>query len=366
MFTALAGLILAVPGIAPEQMAQIVAERLQALDHLRIEYVHCVRIAPLHGSPLDRTRWEGIWDTDTGTDLADTFEHRITIVRPNALDEWFTDLPDEGYEPVDASVFDGRYVSRHVYPDRDGRDHYSIVGWNVEAGVFRWCPVLQVFDLHVVDSVIPQLNLLRLFEEYDVRLIRSAGGVHTYTVSVPMLEYDYTQHFEFDLNGRGTPLRFRTTTEYHAEDLSGANTANTREQFVLATAEVNGAELPTEVVVAGYNLHVVDYYGVHHIVVTSYEVADDLTAESVRIEPELRNSVVTTYRPDHTVLYTTYDVDGQIVEEAETYGPEPWDEDAQVVPRSSLSWRMAIPVVAVLTGVAVVLVLRFTSWRRGG
>lgn len=110
---------------------------------------------------------------------------------------------------------------------------------------------------------------------------------------------------------------------------------------------------------------VADYFGISHIVVSSYGLCDELTPEDVRIEPELRSSAVYWYRDDATTLHQYFDEDGNLEHESESFSvPEPWDQNARMVSRASLRWRMVIPPIALVTGIAVMIALRFVPRRR--
>ena len=337
-------------GIAPEQMREIVAERLGRLDKLVVEMTTQVYTCPVEASPFDRSQWRPYGGVE--------FPHRITIVRPNMLDEELTDLPETGYVPVDSSVFDGGFVRRHVRPDRFGRTHYSVAQGAVQLGRFKPIPLLQVLDIHIQDSDIPQLNLLRLFDEHEVTLVEGVGDVSKYRATVPGVGCVF--QYEFDLNGVGTPLRFKTVTEFEREGLLPA----AWEMFILDTMDVNGAEFPKETVVTIHNPNVGDsYYGLHHFEVASVLVDESLTAQDVRIEPDLCNAVVRTIAADGIDVRRIYDTNGEVLDTQELLAMQSL-VDGRYVSRQSLRWRRLVPAGAGTLGLLAIFALRLVSRQR--
>ena len=347
-------LVLLFGGVPPDEMRQIVADRLGRLDKLVIEVTAEVLTCPTDVSPLDPNNW-----TRYGEVYG--FPHRVTIVRPNVLDEDLTDEPEKGYVPVVASLADGRYAQRHVRPGPRGFTLYRIGEDSAEHGTFRWMPLLQIFDVHIQDSPIPQLNTLRLFDEYEVTLRGAGESTSTYEVSVPAPEHGYTCRYEFDLNGRGTPLRFKTVLEFDAPELL----PGTWEMHVLDVVEVNGAELPSEAVVTIDNPNVGDdYYGVHHFLVTApVRVDESLTDEDVRIEPDLHSAVVVTISADATEVRRTYDANGDLIDEELLLSPQSL-ADGTYASRESLRWRWLIPGGAGALGALAVVALHLVVRRR--
>lgn len=244
-------------GIPAQEMRELVARRLSQLDKLRIEMTSRVFTCPAGKSPLDRANWqESRWGI--------AYPHRIKLVRPDLLDEKLVDVPEKGYVPVVTSVFNGGAVRRHVRPDKNGRTVYSVVDWDPQVGSYAEIPLLQVLDVHIQDSLVPQLNLLRLFDEHAVTLVRGVGDVSTYTASLD--RGTCVIQFEFDLNARGTPLRFKTVLGFQDNGLQ----PGTWEMYTLRTQEVNGAEFPVESVVTVFNPNVfTTHCGVHYFEVTS-------------------------------------------------------------------------------------------------
>ncbi|MFH1746830.1 MAG: hypothetical protein ABIG44_07265 [Planctomycetota bacterium] len=342
-----------VMGSAPPEMRETVANRLARLDKLRIEMTTETFTCPDDASPFDRSLW------NPGHGFA--FEHRVAVVRPNLLDEKLTDLPERGYVPVVSSVFDGTFVRRHVQPVRGGYTLYAVCEGDVQAGVFRAAPLLQVLDIHIHDSLNPQLNLLRLFDEYDVTLVRDLPEFATYVVTVDMPGSGVC-HYEFDLNANGTPLRFKTVLDFNQNDLLPA----TWEMFILETADVNGAEFPMETIVTIDNPNVGgNTYGLHHFLVTSVAVDESLTAEDVRIVPERRNAMIRTTGQDGWDERHTYDADGNLIN-TETFGGPQVLADGSYVSRESLRWRWLVPTGGGAVGLAAIMALRLISRPRSG
>jgi len=319
MFTWVAFLLATSAGLSASEMAALVRERLERLDRLVVEVTWETYGMKGPAPLLDQSRW-------THRPMRD-LPFRLTIVRPNALIEYLLDDPNFGAEPVTGSVFDGSYVEVSSRPNPSGRMVYMVHPCRVEAGVASMGPLLQVFDLHLYEAAIPQLNILRLLEEREAVCIRAAGGVYTYAASVrPEAEPAYTDYYEFDVNQRGTPLRVKSVLQPDDPE----RPAFTREQFVLVTREVNGAEFPMETVVRHTNQNVPNWHVFYVYRVTGVEVRDDLTPEDVRIGVERRNGVVIEYRalsgrePDRV---TEYDESGQVIRCEEFYGIGPAPEE---------------------------------------
>ena len=337
--------IMLLGGVPPQEMGAIVAQRLACLDKLVVEYAYREYRVPSDVPPLTRDAWE------FESTLPDGFQHRITIVRPAALDEFLTDMG--GWVPVHYSVYGSGVVSRHVRPTSSGRVFYEVSNY-VNHGGFNWTPALDVFDIHIMDSTIPSFNLQRIFEETDVSLVRWVGDVSTYTATQEMA-LGMTQHCEFDLSTRGTPLRIKTILEWSRPD--GTPVAVSHEQFTLATEEVNGAELATEVaiVTAPPAQAGLDCVGIALIEVTSVELHPELTADDVRIEPVHQNSVINTwdYFSENKLTSQAYDENGQLI----VHNPGS-------VSRPHYAWRGAVPWVAVAVGLGTALGLVYLGRQR--
>lgn len=338
-------------GIAPREMRELVAQRLSRLDKLRIEMTSKRFILPAGKSAFNRANWEegrgGI-----------AFPHRILLVRPDLLDENLVNVPEKGYAPLVTSVFDGGAVVRKVLPDKNGRTKYNVVEWDPQVSFYGSVPLLQVLDVHIQDSFVPQLNLLRLFDEYPVALVRGVGEVSTYTASID--HGPVVVGFEFDLNARGTPLRFKTVLNFQKPGLRPA----TWEMYTLRTQEVSGAEFPVESVVTVFNPNVVTTFGnVHYFEVTSVSVDPNLSPDDVRIVPELRNANVTVGGADGRNRARWYDANGSVVYDKEYLNPQS-AVNGPLASRESLRWRWLIPAGSCAVAVLAVLGLRFVSARR--
>ncbi|MFH1746591.1 MAG: hypothetical protein ABIG44_06035 [Planctomycetota bacterium] len=337
-------LLVLIAGIPPEQMGNVVADRLAALDKLEIEMTLERYNVPLSASPLDRNAWTPIPGPEGG------FRHQITVVRPCALGVMLTD--DEGYTPTRYAANENGLVTQRLAPLENGRTFFAESNY-ITHSLLTTAPVLDALDIHIADSSIPLFNLRRIFEETEVALVRTVGPVSTYVAS--QLMNDTTQHYEFDLSEQGTPLRMKIILEWTMPD--GRPAQAVREQFTLATMAVNGAELPSEVafvpdppVAAG-----LDYTTVTLVRITSATVRPELTAESVALAPEYRNSIVTTwdYFSEERISTLEYDEDGNQV--ALTRVEE--SEARQAV-------RAATPVTSGLVGLGVAVSLILATRRR--
>lgn len=336
-------------GLAPLEMAEVVAQRLSALDKLTVDVTLEVYGAHSDVPVLDRAAW------DT---LIDTYPFRLTISRPNLRAEFLKDDAAMGFVPVVASVYDGIYTSREVGLARDGRAHYVVVP-AAQSGVLRWHPLLQVFDLGIYDSAPPgRLNILDVLRHPSAVLVRSAAGVATYAASVP--GSGYSIRFELDINERGTPLRIKSALDYDNANIPPSY----YEQFALRTAEINGAEFPMETAITHWGAAMPNFWNVWLYRVTNVQVREDLVADEVRVNIEQRNARVTEYLPHGGVHQTVYDDAGQIAGEDDWFtGAEPADPGA-IVSRDSIRWRMCIPPGAALIGLTVATLL--TYWSRHG
>lgn len=335
----------------PEVAAQQ-AERLAKLDKLALRVEHSVYICPAAADPLDSANWQVPWERNT-------FPSELTVVRPYALMHFLTDDPDLGYAPVTASIADNHYTQVQDRLDDQGDAVYTVVPGRVGAGVFAWSPILQAFDLHMMDSGTPYLNVAALLGREDVRLVRSSPECDTYGVSVP--DDGYRHEFEIDLDPCGTPTRVHDRLIL---DRAGVRPIE-RTQYVRATREIDGAALPVDVCVVHVNPNVVDYSTVDHLVVTGIDSNPDLTLDSVRIDPPHRSARITIEQNDGQFVRLRYDAAGALVESKITGGPEPISpESATLVSRSSLRWRWIVPGAAGAVGLAAMAILAFTS-RRG-
>ncbi len=334
-------------GVPPGEMRDRVAQRLSRLDRLIVEFNCAMHAAASDSDPFDPASWG---------DRTENYPHRMTIVRPNVLDQSLRDEPERGYEPVTDAVFDAQFVRQYLTPRFGAARAYLVSPFDVQVGNYRGTPTLQFAEVHLQDSTISQLNLLRLFDEYDVELLGCDGDVSTYRAIVPM--DSWTSIYEFSLNPRGTPLRCLTTLLLPEPLKPG-----TWEMRTCATTEVNGAEFVSDavIVVSNPNLGVASV-GVSHFSVNSVEHCDWLDESHVRIVPDYRDARVTVIEPDGSLDHRRYDSNGLLVDSIVTAGASP--SDIGIVSRDSLRWRWIIPPLAVATGVATLLGLRALSQRR--
>lgn len=338
-------------GLPPADMADVVAARLQALDGLVVDLTLEVYGAHSDTPVLDPAAWDTLWDT---------LPFRVTILRPNVRVEALKDEPERGYEPVVACIFDGTYTSRHVRPSRrSGRVFYQTLP-DVQSGIVRCHPLLQVFDLGIFDAAPPgHLNIVTVLQHPSAILVRSVGGVSTYAASVPMGRFESTIHFEMDINERGTPLRIKTTLDNDHPDLVNSY----YEQFALRTTEVNGAELPVETAVTHWGPKFPHYWTVNLYRVEAVEVRADLSPDDLRIEIVRRDSCVNEHFPDASVHQTEYDEDGRLVWEDRWFSAADSDTgDAEAIKaKHAIRWRMTIPPVAGLIGLSMAGLLTYRS-----
>lgn len=296
--------------ISSSDMAELVSERLNRLDRVVLGMDATTWLLPSECDSEDQACW---YYFDGATPIV--HKHRLTVVRPGILDEWLTDLPERGFVPVEVSLSDGRVVAKHVRPSDRGWTNYEIVEGTGHASLFSWSPILQVIDIQIMDSQIPQWNMRRIFQECDVTFVRSNDGINEYRASRDM--GSFRQDYEFSLDDRGTPLRFKTIQTYDDSSLHPA----TWEQRVVNTVDLDGVALPCETLVTIDNPNLnLPYKTLHHFVVTSIEQNTELSCENVRIEPSLRNSSIATYYADGTKVRHIRDANGNVVQTDEVIG----------------------------------------------
>lgn len=327
-------------GLAPADMAAVVAERLRALDRLVVD-VTLESYGGLSGTPsLDPAAWGHEFDS---------MPFRLAIGRPNLYIEFLKDDETRGYEPVVACAFDGTYTSRHVRPRRqDGRTVYTVAWGRERAGVL-WGEVLQPFDLGLFH--VPAgggLNTATVLRHPSARLVRDAGGVSTYAASMP---WDgYTVRVELDLDARGTPLRLRTTADFDSPNAPSACC----EQFLVRTTEVNGELFPVETVTTFWGLP--DRWSVSRVFVNSVETRPELSRDDLRIEVDRRQALVIESFPDGRRTATTYDDAGEVISR-DVYDPA----EVAVAAQRTARWRRAVPPVAAAVGLSTALLLSYLS-----
>lgn len=293
-------LVLMLEGIQPTDMANIVSERLSRLDHLVIDVEARVFLAPLNATFEDRSSWDGPYPPGPGQ------YRRLRVVRPYSLEESWTSEESRGSNParITTAYTPGRAVQRIA--TQTGPTVYNVKEDLMTSSAYNSVPLLTMFDIHVHESFVPGLNTLRLLRDYPTEFIGVEGDVYTYRTQLHVeCVTDWTETHEYDLNSRGTLLRHRMRRERPTFWFE-------REFRVLATQDVNGAELPTEFVCMTTN-SVVENYGIHSFTVTSAQVDESLVASRILFEPERRNCAIHSIRADLSRVEEHYDADGVLV-----------------------------------------------------
>lgn len=335
----------------PRAMEQQVAARQARLDRLTLAVDCTMYVCDGDVSPLESAAWRH----------PNQYPFELSIVRPDYRLEFLRNEPELGYIPVSSAVIDAVYTSRRG-PTETGVWIYEILPNVGVAGTLNFCPLAQLFDLHLQDSTIPRLNLLEVFRRFEPTLVEQHAASATYRADVPM--NGFTSRYEFRLNARGTPLWVRTELLYDDPGLRSA----VWEQHTLATTECNGAELITEAVVTIQNPNVGTHYGVHHFIVTDYAQDPDLTKESIRLPVEQRNAAVSDYSADGiSRVKRYYDAQGNLTREIPLLGfPEPLDKlpalsaGPDQAPAQSRAWLSVSGLGAAAVGVALLLRARRT------
>ncbi len=342
--------LVAAAGLAPADMADVVAQRLAALDKLVLDVTEEVYGAHSDTPVLDRAPWK----------LIATFPYRLAILRPNVRVEALKDDPQAGYKPVVASVFDGTYSARLVRPPpHGGKWVYTVVPQARQAGVLLAHPLLQAFDLGIYDCPPPgDLDIVSVLRHPSATVVRSIGGISTYAVSVPTPYY--AMHFELDLNEEGLPLRVKSALEYPDPNIPPTY----YEQFILQTTEVNGADLPIEIAITHWGAKMPHYWNVWLYRVDNIELRNDLSIDDVRVEVKRRNSVVNEYLPDGAARQTVYDENGDEIEaQSFFHAADAETGDPAAIARAVRS-RKGIGPAAAAVGVSTALALAYVA-RRG-
>ncbi|TWT41113.1 hypothetical protein RAS1_38050 [Phycisphaerae bacterium RAS1] len=342
-------------------MREVIRGRLARLDRVVVDIECRGYKSPVGADPRDVSLWR---DYAPG----DVQPFRVTVIRPNALLEKLRDEPEEGYVPVAYNLWNGAVVSRHLRPDKNGRAAYSVVNDAYRAtGLSTW-PVLQMLDVQIHDSLVSQLNALRLFEEQPVELQCAVGddGVGRYSVTMRSPYHLAWHDYEMDIAPDGAIVRMHHRTR---PDVPGLQ-AMTQEMIVLHFVDVNGERMPSEVIHTVVNPNVLaelnlTEYQIWHLQAVGIRSAPELRETDIRIEPEYRNSNVTEYRSDGSSLKRFYDNEGRIVYEADFYA----GRNAGAPNRASAAgstmptWRAYLPLSAVLAGLAIGFLQRFVVRR---
>jgi hypothetical protein len=342
-------LFIAASGLAPADMADLIEQRLAALDRLVLDVTLEVCGGHSDSPVLDRAAWN----------VLATYPYRVSILRPNVRVEFLKDDPQAGYQPVVASVFDGEYTQRSARPSARGTWVYGVVPQARQAGVVLWNPLLQVLDLGLYDSPPPgDLNIVSVLRDPSATLVRSVGAISTYAALVPTSHFP--MRFEMDIDDAGLPLRIKSSIEYRE-----ANTPPTYyEEFVLQTTPVNGAELPTEIAVTHWGAKMPNYWNVWLYRVSSVEVCNDLTAADVQVEVERRNAAVTEYLPDGTARVTQYNERGEPTDTTSFSHPVNADTGDPAAIARAARWNKAVGPAAGGIGLVTALALAHLA-RRG-
>lgn len=346
--------LMADAGVVPTVMREIVRTRLVAADRFVTYVVYDWYHAPYSADPTDMSQWQRV------SPISRT-EHRVTVVRPNIKHELLTDDPPAGFVPVVECIIDGRYRSTQRGVDQRSRRGIQIISetpagkWN--SGNFQIIPFLQCFELHCSDSTIPGLNFVSIFDHADVRLITARGQRSVYQASVRMDAW--WQDFEFEVEPDG--LIVRTSARYRYDrELPSCST----QEIVLASDEVNGVRIPTEVVFATRNDNVsTEFQGIRHIVLNGVSHIPGLSRDDVDIDMPTRDAVYHSYNWDGSERYTHYGPEGTVVDQRDlaAYIPEPLPEGVVVVPQANVRWVALVPVVCIAAAISTSLAL----WKVG-
>ncbi len=339
-------LLVLTAGLPPSEMAQRVAERLQHLDKIVIEFTHQAFQTPALADPLDRNLWSPAGSRGCTV-------NRLTILRPEARFEFLTNAPELGYVPAHYWIHAGGMVSEHVQPLKSGRRFYEIVDRN-DVGLLNSIPALEAFDLNLADSPVSLFNIKRAFDDAKVDLLGADGDVSKYAALIELPD-GRSQQFEFDINDQGTPLRVKSTLSWRG--VNGQILTVSREHFAAGLTEINGTQIASEIVMlrpdptkSGAPV------GIDLIQVTEIASHPELTAADVAIQPELRNSVISTWRyaDGHSHMSQEYDEGGTLLSTVTSEEPK----------YASTSWRHLAPWLSAAVGIAVCLGLVGASRRR--
>ncbi len=289
--------VMILSAIPSAEMAGIFEDRLARLDKLVVQTTNELYLCPVSASPLDEAAWHArATPGDGGT-------RRVTIVRPDGLDE------DLGPYGVATFFSPGRSVRRLAKTDSQGRTCYMVYEGGYRAGAYTPIPLLQAFDLQMHHSMIAGLNILSLLRDPSIAVLGTSGDVTTYGATIQAEGIpNQIEHYEFDLNTQGTPMRLKVRVEIQ----DGSGYVFTREVFTRATTLINGAELVTETVAADRASSAPgDNYGIDRMVVTHADQNPALTVDGIRIEPTYVNSHIWIRHADLSEAEEIYDQNGQ-------------------------------------------------------
>jgi hypothetical protein len=232
--------------------------------------------------PLDAWTDSAAWRAHPAPAL--TF--RVKVAKPNAIIHFVTDRPEDGYEPVKVSICQERYISRHDRPGPDGLTHFETTDGGVQAGLLRWCPLLQVLGLHMHDSSADQLTLKALVRsergESSVTELESGGCAFT--------AFDQADDTEYELYGSEEGELERLISKQNIE----GGQPIVWDQRVVETLRWKDMNFPRRVNVLVDNPNVpLSYRVVHDFSITKLEQLKS-TPEALCLDIEKRNSRVVT------------------------------------------------------------------------
>lgn len=302
-------LVLLAGGAVPvAQMVEIVADRQARLDRITIEAECSLYLAPLDARYDEPNRWDGPFDPGDGA------IRQLRVVRPDVLE---IDLAADRGE-IARSYFSPHSVVQKIAQTGSGGEAFYFVHEDaVTSSCFTMMPMLQLVDAQVHGSFVRGLTLESLLTDYPVNVIGASDEATTYAVDVVPTEVSgWIEHYDFDLNSRGTPLRFHL----FKERTSGAPFSFDREMITLATQELGGAELAREAVVMMKD-SAATHQGIYRISVCDASELPSLGAADIQITPATRNAIVTYRRPDLVEETYHYDSGGVLVASASNRQP---------------------------------------------
>ncbi|MBK8913708.1 MAG: hypothetical protein IPM64_03740 [Phycisphaerales bacterium] len=274
------------------------------------------------------------------------YQHRLTTLGNEALNELLTDDPAAGYEPVVESMLTDRYVSRHVRVNKRGLRNHAVVESGAPAGTFRWNPAPAAFNVRLSD-VRTAVSASSLILDGTLAPAGKADGLFRFAGT--HTDAGITHHLVVDVAADGLIERIRQEFSPTAD----AKSLVTREHVVRSSAVVNGLRVPVEAVVVVSNSAIpAPRCNIHVIEVTQATHRPGLSRDDVTIRPETVSAMIRTERADGTSLHQTFNEEGRLAEQHVTAGPEPLDGSRVRVARESQQWRRSIPVVG---GVAAAL-----------
>lgn len=330
----------------------VISDRYARIATVRVAVEQEVYQFPLSAPPLYREAWRSLYP--------EPFRDELWIVRPNVLDHFLTDY--EAYKPFDCSVIDGQYVPHSV---TSKGDVWSVNGKDVQVGRYAMHPLLFAYDIHIQDSVVPQLSLPRLMADGTLTVTRWGEDGYRLAGSTAMRTDSaaaaYTQLYEADISAAGVPMRFRVENRYPVEM---ASASSVWELYTLETTLVNGTEFPIDIVITVSNPNVDPQFGtLHEFRTTDVEHDPSLNKASITLVPDLRNAW---YFDGATFIGRYYGATGEIQREWRDGIAAPADDPVIATEFSIEAQTMrtaAIPAPLVLcAGVGTLAALRF---RRG-